>query len=521
LKTQTSISAQQEQLVDPLERSTPRGAISGFIRAIHRDDFATAASYMQATPKQQASTKVLARDLKELMDRYFNELIADISDSPTGALDDGLPPDRERVGLLQVGGKIANIILVRVRDPQYGSIWLISSETLAEVPALHAAIEKTWLERVMPKTLLKYHLFGFSAAQWLLWAASFAGPLLLLRLLSDRLTILFEKVIADALRHRWLESWKEGLRWPIIAVLTLIVHIASVFLLGLPLSYRMAYVHLLLILLVIAFAWLLRRIIQLSVEQARALVKGKGQSGTESLILLSQRVFNVLLVMVAVFTILTIVGVNTKTALAGVGIGGVAIAFGAQKSIENLLGGVFLLTDKALAIGDTCSISGRVGVVEDITLRSVRLRTPEQTLLSIPAGVLSQANIENFATRSKMLVHTNLQLGCETTVGDLRSVLREIQHLLEDNSDIERETAYVRLVNFGQRTIELELFVYILTSNAAKFLAVREALLLEIAEVVECAGRGLMQPTHRITEMQSREETEAAADTKTLARRAS
>src|SRR5262249_16488901 len=146
----------------------------------------------------------------------------------------------------------------------------------------------------------------------------------------------------------------------------------------------------------------------------------KGRGSTASLILLTERLFNVLIVVITIFSILKIAGVDTATALAGLGIGGVAIAFGAQKTVENLLGGVFLLTDEALALGDTWCISNRVGTVEDITLRSVRLRTSEQSLLSIPAGALSQANIENFATQSKLPVQTTLQLQYSTTVDQLK-----------------------------------------------------------------------------------------------------
>src|SRR5215470_19697831 len=148
LKPQPKSTDQPEHVVDPLGRSAPRGTIAGFIRAIHRDDFVAAASYMQLTPHQKPNAEVLARDLSELMDRYFIEPIAQISDSPAGALDDGLPPDREKVGPLKMKSKTADIILVHVTDSVSGQIWLISSDTLEEVPALHSAMEATWLDRV-------------------------------------------------------------------------------------------------------------------------------------------------------------------------------------------------------------------------------------------------------------------------------------------------------------------------------------------------------------------------------------
>jgi MscS family membrane protein len=495
LKSQAKPAEQEIQAEDPLGRSTPRGTINGFIRATHHDDLVAASSYMQLTDKQKPNASVLAQDLKDLMDRYFTEPLSQISDSPAGALDDGLPLDREHVGPLKMKDKAVNIILVRVNDPVSGEIWLISSDTLEQVPSLHGVMEEAWLDRVMPEALSQHAMFDISADQWLLWSVSLGLPFLLLWLFFRFIAHLFRKVVTSPLQRARFEVWTSRLRWPTITVLTLIIHGACVFLAGSSVNFRIRYSHFVSIFLVLALAWLLRQIMHLLFEHARFLARARGQSGSESLILLGRRVFNAVLAIVAIFTILTIAGVDTKTALAGVGIGGVAVAFGAQKSVENLLGGVFLLTDKALAIGDTCSISNRVGTVEDITLRSVRLRTTEQTLLSIPAGVLSQANIENFASRQKILVRTTLQLNYKTTAGQLKSVLNGIQYRLTENSRVERETAYVRLTDFGPQAIELELFAYILTTNGPEFLALREALLLEIAEVVESAGSSFAGPT--------------------------
>jgi len=218
------------------------------------------------------------------------------------------------------------------------------------------------------------------------------------------------------------------------------------------------------------------------------------QTGKESLMVLGERVIKAVIILAAIFVVLTISGVDTQTALAGVGIFGVALAVGAQKTVENFLGGFFLLTDKVIAVGDNCSISNRSGTVEDITLRSVRLRTTEQTLLSIPAGVLSQDTIENFTTRGKILIKTTLRLRYETSTEQLRTILDRIRKLLSITLEIETETCRVRLVDFGVRSIELELFAFVLTTNYSEFLAVREGLLLEVARVVEEAGSKFAGP---------------------------
>jgi hypothetical protein len=124
-----------ERPADPLGRETPRGAITGFNQAVHRGDFTTAARYMQLTPALRRNLGPLASDLTDLIDRYYTAPIASLSAAPEGVADDGLPPDRERVAL-KIDEQSFDVTLVRVKDAEAGQIWLISSRTLTEVPAL-------------------------------------------------------------------------------------------------------------------------------------------------------------------------------------------------------------------------------------------------------------------------------------------------------------------------------------------------------------------------------------------------
>src|SRR6185436_18475825 len=148
IERSTASTTSQEQVEDPLGRATPRDTIFSFMRAVDRSDFVSAARYMQVTDRQRRNTETLARDLKLLMDRYFSQAVASISHSPDGALDDGLPIDREGIGPLTIGDQKTDVILVRVTDTQAGAIWLISSETLAKVPDLRKSIPQSWAERV-------------------------------------------------------------------------------------------------------------------------------------------------------------------------------------------------------------------------------------------------------------------------------------------------------------------------------------------------------------------------------------
>jgi len=488
----------QQQPTDPLGRATPRGTISAFIRAVERDDYVLAARYLQVNETQRRSTKPLARDLKALMDRYFSEPIPSISDSPDGALDDGLPIDRERVGPLAIDDSKTDITLVRVTDPQAGNVWLISSETLALVPTLKRSVARTWVERVMPSALVNREVFGISLAHWIVLVATLVIPFVLFALLTTGLVLVVRRLLTDPGRRHDLDAWYSATRWPAIAVVVLVIQLTALRFLGYPLAFRFTYAHLGLIAAVIAMTWLLRRILTLGFARARNMVWGTQSTSTRSLMLLGERLLKALVVVVAILAILSIAGVNTKTALAGLGIGGVALALGAQRTVENFLGGVFLLSDRVLAVGDVCSIANRVGTVEDITLRSVRLRTLDQTLVSVPAGVLAQAGIENFASREKILVQTILRLRYGTSVEQLTRILDGVRQLLARSPKIEKQSSRIRLVNFGERAIELEIFAYILTADFAEFLGLREGVLLEIASIVEAAGSAFAQPTEFI-----------------------
>jgi MscS family membrane protein len=483
-----------EQATDPLGRETPRGTIVGFSLTAHREDLGSAAQYLQLTASQRGDAPALIRELNELIDRYFTQSITTLSTSRSGTANDGLPLDREQLRLT-VEGEPFDIVLVRVTDPQAGLIWLISSTTLGQVRPLSRSAQLPWFERIMPEALVNSSVFGLSLARWLAYAASIVVPFAGLWLLSIVSIAAARKTITDPMRRRFLESWYGRLRWLTVFVLTLFIHLTLLRYLAFSLRFRFVYSRFALAAGIVAGTWLVVRLLALAFEHAQLVARRRGESGFASLLMLAERASKVVVTLLAIFLILSLAGVDTTTALAGVGIGGVALALGAQKSVENLIGGVFLISDKALAVGDVCRVADRVGSVEDITLRSVRLRTVEQTLLSIPAGALSQANIENFTTRGKIPVQTILRLRYETTVEQLRSILDGVRRLLAEDPQLEADSSRIRLVNFGVQAVELELFAYVLTPDFSTFLEVREALLLRIAEIVESAGSAFARPT--------------------------
>jgi MscS family membrane protein len=482
---------------DPLGRSNPRSMIREFIRAVDRNDFVSAARYMQLTKSQQPHAELLARYIRELMNCCFDQPLATISDADTGALDDGLPLDQERIGPLKIGDHRADIILVHV-DRLDGSIWLISSMTLDQVPTLHEFITESRIEQLMPQALQKQGILGLSFAHWIVWLLSLLVPVPCFLILMWALTFVLRVSIQNSEKRSFLLELSHKIKWPVVLILSIVVHLLSLRRLGFPLQFRIISGRVGMVLLIALVTSAVRRCVTLFSDRTRLKLLRADRRHSASMLLLGERLLNVLLTIAAAFAILTVVGVDTKTALTGLGIGGIAVAFGAQKTVENLLGGILLISDRAIAVGDLCSISGRMGTIEDITLRSVRMRTVEQTLLLVPAGSLSQENIESFRSRTKMPMTVTIRLQYSATQAQISLIRDEIYKLVTEDVRMEASSARVNVTDFGQWAIELEIWAYVLTADIQKFNAIRHELLLGMAHIIETAGCRFALPSQTI-----------------------
>ena len=183
------------------------------------------------------------------------------------------------------------------------------------------------------------------------------------------------------------------------------------------------------------------------------------------------------------------------TVLAGVGVGSLAVALAAQKTIENLFGGVAVISDRPVLVGNTCRFGDRIGTVEDIGLRSTRIRTPDRTLVTVPNAQFSSMTLENLSRRDRIWFHPRLSLTRETSPAQIRRLLDLISHVLSSNPKVDSGSHSVRFVAVGTYSLDLDVSAYILTSDDDEFGRVQQDLLLRILEAVESAGTRLALPT--------------------------
>ena len=481
---------------DQLGRNTPSGTVLGFLRAAQDGDFKTAADYLQmSAERRQTQGPVLAEKLKALMDRAFVGRLRALVTTSEGSLEYG-SADVQTIGVFSFGDADVPVVLVRVADPNSGKIWLFGSETLSKVPELYDNVQAHRIETKLPQSLVRNVLLGMPLWQWL--AVFAAIPVALGIGWVTVLLLAVPRRLWLKLRNRPdLQSYSHVSR-PLLVSFSALAHRAMAGYLGLPLLSRFYYYRTIGVLISIGFFWFLLRVTRHTMQRLRIRAISVGRIGTGTLMVLGERLLTALVVIVAVLATLGILGFNLTTVLAGLGIGGIAIAFAAQKTLENLFGGVSVLADEVILVGDYCRFGDRTGTVEDISLRSTRIRTDARTQLSIPNGALATINIENFTRRDKILFNPVLGIRSETSADQLRYLLAEIRRILYEHPKVESDGASIRFANFDNSALRLEIFSYVLTRDANEFNAIREDLLLRIMEIVVKAGTAFAFPSQTV-----------------------
>ena len=492
-KTATTTNA----AADPLGRDTPSGTLYGFLQAAQSGNYSTASQYLQmSAARRQSQGEDFATKLKVVIDRCFNGDLRRISNQPDGTPQEGMPLDKQRVGSLIAGDLEADLVLVHVSDAGSGRIWLISADTLARVADLYDQAAVHQVETRLPHFLVSHEFLGMPLWQWL--AILIAVPIAAgLGWLAVQFLRLPWYLWARYRKHEVTAAWTSFVR-PLWLVLGVLAHRILVSYLRIPILQRHHYQQIAAVIAIIGFNWLLWRLLRQVLKSVRRRALLSGRMGTESLIILGERMLKVAIFVLAIFTVMSTLGFNLSAPLAGLGIGGIAIAFAAQKTLENLFGGVSILGDEVIRIGDTCRFGDRVGTVSDISLRSTRIRTPERTELSIPNGTLATMNVENLSRRDKILFNTKLGLRYETSPDQMRYVLVQVRRLLYEHPKVETDGARSRFVSFDMSALTIEIFCYILTRDDREFLAIREDLLLRIMDIVDAAGSGFAFPSQTV-----------------------
>ncbi|NNE19654.1 MAG: mechanosensitive ion channel [Myxococcales bacterium] len=235
-------------------------------------------------------------------------------------------------------------------------------------------------------------------------------------------------------------------------------------------------------------AWAVVRVFRAIVETTVAIARVRGTSLDASLLRLAARVLAFVVGVWIVIDAVRQVGLDVVPLVAGLGIGGLAIALAAQRTFANFLGSLILYANKPIRVGDFCRYGDQIGTVEEIGLLSTRIRSPERTLVTVPNAEFSELKLENFMVRDRRLLRSTLRLRYETTTEQMRFVLAKLRAMLLGHPMVTPDPARVRFVDYGSYSKDIEIFAYLRCEDENTFLAAKEDILLRIEDIIEESG---------------------------------
>jgi MscS family membrane protein len=478
---------------DALGRDNPRGTVLGFLNVSRKDDFETAAKYLNTRLNAKAAAE-LAHQLFTVLDLRLPARLNELSDKPEGSRYDLGNPDTDLVGVISSETQKVDILVERVARGKDPPVWLFSAKTLDKIPDLYENVSAVPIENLIPRFLIQTRigpipLFALLVV-FVLMPLIYLAFALVSRLISP--------YVGEARRKLTKRSNLPDFEVipPPFRLLFIAVLIAwGVNKIGLSLFARQFWSTVAWVLTAAAAVWMLVLCNSFLERLAHRRIR---KSGAAAILHLGRRVLDILIVFAGVISALYHFGFNPTAALAGLGIGGIAIAFAAQKTLENVIGGISVIFDQVVRVGDFIKAGDTTGTVDSIGLRSTRIRTLDRTLVSVPNGLISGVTLENMSDRDKFWFHHTVGVRYETSVAQMRNLLDSMNELLALRPDVERESVRVRFLSLGASSLNIELFAYISAEDYSKFLEIQGELLLRIMELVEAAGSSIAFPSQTL-----------------------
>jgi len=486
---------------DPYGRESPRSLASGLVDTFAKSDYRRAAHYFEssasATNTDASELGKLAKRLQQKLDASGSLLpFTTLSNAPTGVTDDGLPIDQERIGSFRSeSGEIA--LIARRMTPDEGSpFWVISADSLAAIAEEEPETARPPMTTVLPAALTDISIAGAPVADWLILAGMAIVAFLGMRLVFAIVLRIFRMGVRLPEKHRGYQ-FAEAAFPPLSLYLAVILFFVGTQELQVAIVARQVLARYATIVAWIAFVWLLWRLIDMVTDLWSARMARSDRRQAMSALVFVRRSAKSVLAITAFVAVLDTLDINVTTGIAALGLGGLAIALGAQKTIENLVGSLTVIIDQPVRVGDFCKVGEVTGTVEDIGMRSTRVRTNARTVVTIPNGNFASQQIENYSRRDRFLFNPVIGLTYDTSAEKMRAVLESFRSLLKDDPNV-MDPARVRFIGFNASSVDVEIFAYVLTFDYETFLGMRETLLLKIMDAVEEEGASIAFPTQTI-----------------------
>lgn len=477
---------------DALHREDPRSAVTAFLEACHQNDYGKAAQYLDLSqiPERQRATAgpQLAKDLEKLLNAASGFDVLRLSRDQQGNPSDDADPSVEHVVTVTENGTPLTLELERKQQSNGPAVWLFAPQTVAKLPQLVPVPNaEAKIEARLPRFLVATELLETPLWKWIA-----------LVIFAVLLFVVFRLLVAVAgriLRAVPVRSGgKSRLAW-LTAILDPAFVLLSVTIFRIleavvaPSALTRMYVgRTLLLVVVCSLAWGLANLVDYVALRLNRTLDHRRRVVSTSLIYLGRRTSKTVIAIFAAILVLDNWGFNMTTIIAGLGVGGIAVALAAQQTIANIFGGISVIGDAPVMVGDFGSFGGVVGTVEDIGLRSVRVRTLNRTTVSIPNAAFAGMNLENYALRDKILFNPTFAVKRSTPKDQVERLMQGLEQMLKDSKQVEVVPTPVRITGFDAASYKIELFAYVLTADIDEYYRHEADLFLQVNEVVTASG---------------------------------
>jgi MscS family membrane protein len=480
----------------PVSPASPRAAVQEFLRLAEANDFTGAADFLAVAAADRVRAPQLARRLKSVLDQRLALDVRALSPLASGDTTDG-DPAGDRIGaIMSPAGREEPLRLVRVAGAP--SRWVFSSATVAHVDVWYETLGAPWLRDQMPASLEREGPFAVYWWQWL--GLAVIVPVLILvswllgAVLRNLLTRIARRTVTD-----WDDLLLEHLRGPFRLGAAALVAEPLLSLLQLNTRVAVFVDSTTRGLLLIALFWALLRIIRLAQSRIEHAAAASGQGAqARTLVPLFGNILRVTIAVVALLVALSQFGYPVGTLLAGLGIGGIAVALAAQKTVEHLFGSVSLAADNAFRVGDWVRAGTTEGEVERIGLRSTSIRTIDRTVVRVPNGRLADERIETFGERDRILLRTDLDVPYGTTPEQLARIREEIGAALRAHPLVWPDVVRVHVVAFTDSAIRLNVVAWFNTTHWNEFLGIRHEMFIRFMQIVSDCGASFAFPSRTV-----------------------
>ena len=493
-KKEADKDTKQLVIVDEFRRDTPSTAIEAFLSATTKRDYDNAANHLRLTklPKgyEKADGPELARMLRILINQKLWIDIDKLSIDYKGNLDDGLPDNLEFISSVKTPEGIKNLYLRRYRDSSGNYAWQFSNDTVNNIPYLYSQYGYGALGDHLSQFFGDISILGIQ-----LW--QLIGIIILLfigYIISYIITSVFSHFISKK-KHDLVNAIMERLTRPIRLLLTITIAYFGIQFLSPGLSLK-ALLQTKTFFFIFLF-WFSINFIDIMAILYRRRLENQGKLKLITIIKPIATTLKILFFIFIILMWLSNIGFQVTTLLAGIGIGGLALALGAQKTIEDIFGALTIFTSSPVEIGDFCKFGDRLGTVEEIGIRNTRVRTLDHTVISIPNSQFASMQIDNFSKREKFWYHPMIRLKHNTTSDQIKGISSRVTNMLEEHSKVSNENIRVRFKDIGLISLDIEVFAYVIVSDYSAFLEAAEELNFEIIDMISDVGAEFAVPMQK------------------------